>query len=150
MRVMDRLGSLQFDPIDAAGRNHDLTLLSRIAGYRRQWTDALLYGDRALYETYNKMLSIVPTAELPWYRHIWDRHEIQHTAGRSTSTRRSSRSCWNGSGSEGPLSSTDLEPREAIDWYWRPTNPVRALLEALAEAGILSSPGARATAASTT
>ena len=26
MRVMDRLGSLQFDPIDAAGRNHDLTL----------------------------------------------------------------------------------------------------------------------------
>jgi uncharacterized protein YcaQ len=35
------------------------------------------------------------------------------------------------------LSSTDLEPRPAIDWYWRPTNQVRALLEALAEAGVL-------------
>ena len=73
MRVMDRLGSLQFDPIDAAGRNHDLTLLSRVAGYRRAWTDDLLYRDRVLYETYNKMLSIVPTAELPWYRLTWDR-----------------------------------------------------------------------------
>ena len=37
----------------------------------------------------------------------------------------------------GPLSSTDVEPRAAIDWYWRPTNQVRAILEALAEAGIL-------------
>ena len=37
----------------------------------------------------------------------------------------------------GPLSSTHVEPRAAIDWYWRPTNQVRALLEALAEAGIL-------------
>jgi len=37
----------------------------------------------------------------------------------------------------GPMSSTDLAPRPAIDWYWRPTNQVRALLEALAEAGVL-------------
>jgi uncharacterized protein YcaQ len=35
------------------------------------------------------------------------------------------------------LSSRDVEPRAAIDWYWRPTNQVRAILEALGEAGIL-------------
>jgi uncharacterized protein YcaQ len=29
----------------------------------------------------------------------------------------------------------DVGPREAIDWYWRPTNQVRAILEALAEVG---------------
>src|SRR6186997_2393578 len=81
MRVVDRLGSLQFDPIDVAGRNHDLTLNSRIAGYRRQWTDDVLYRDRDLYETYNKMLSLVPTDELPWYRHIWDRLEASHRGG---------------------------------------------------------------------
>ncbi len=39
---------------------------------------------------------------------------------------------------DGPLSSTDVEPRASIDWYWRPTNQVRALLEALAEAGVLA------------
>ena len=42
------------------------------------WTDDLLYRDRALYETYNKMLSIVPTAELPWYRLTWDRSGGEH------------------------------------------------------------------------
>ena len=65
MAVFDRLGSIQFDPIDVAGRNHDLVLLARVAGYRREWTDAFLYEERSLFETFNKMLSIVPTAELP-------------------------------------------------------------------------------------
>ena len=37
----------------------------------------------------------------------------------------------------GPLGPGDVGPRTAIDWYSRPTNQVRALLEALAEAGIL-------------
>ncbi|MBA3333895.1 MAG: winged helix DNA-binding domain-containing protein, partial [Actinobacteria bacterium] len=39
---------------------------------------------------------------------------------------------------DGHLSSTDIAPRAAIDWYWRPTNQVRAILEALAQAGILA------------
>ena len=38
---------------------------------------------------------------------------------------------------DGPLAATDIAPRQAIDWYWRPTNEVRAVLEALAEAGVL-------------
>jgi uncharacterized protein YcaQ len=37
----------------------------------------------------------------------------------------------------GPMSAIDIEPRAAIEWSWRPTNQVRALLEGLAEAGIL-------------
>jgi len=49
MRVIDRLGSLQFDPLEVAGRNHYLVLLARIDGYRRAWTDRLLYEDRLLY-----------------------------------------------------------------------------------------------------
>src|SRR2546427_7832246 len=72
MRVIERLGSVQFDPLDIAGRNHDLVLLARVNGYRRQWTDDLLYRERTVYETYNKGLSLVPTSELPWYRVSWD------------------------------------------------------------------------------
>ena len=137
MRVVDRLGSLQFDPIDVAGRNHDLTLNSRIAGYRRAWTDDLLYRDRVLYETYNKMLSLVPTAELPWYRHIWDRLEQAHRGGAFDEHAPLVEELLARIREHGPTSAADFESREAIDWYWRPTNPVRAMLEALAEAGIL-------------
>jgi len=138
MRVIDRLGSLQFDPLEVAGRNHDLVLLARIAGYRRAWTDELLYRDRVLYETYNKMFSIVPTAELPWYRVTWDREHARHTGGSFDEHAPLVEELLERVRSGGPLSSTDVEPRAAIDWYWRPTNQVRALLEALAEAGILA------------
>jgi uncharacterized protein YcaQ len=137
MRVMDRLGSLQFDPLDVVGRNHDLTLLARVAGYRRAWTEDLLYRDRALYETYNKMLSIVPTAELPWYRVTWDRRHADHGDGAFDEHAPLVEELLGRIRADGPLSSTDVAPRAAIDWYWRPTNQVRALLEALAESGIL-------------
>jgi uncharacterized protein YcaQ len=138
MQVVARLGSLQFDPLEVAGRNHDLVLLARIAGYRREWTDELLYRDRVLYETYNKMLSLVPTAELPYYRITWDRVRALHEQGSFDEHAPLVEELLDRIRSGGPLSSTDLEPRPAIDWYWRPTNPVRALLEALAEAGVIA------------
>ena len=138
MRVVDRLGSLQFDPLEVAGRNHDLTLLARIAGYRRPWTEDLLYRDRVLYETYNKMLSLVPTAELPWYRVTWDLGHADHADGAFDEHAPLVEELLERIRGNGPLSSTDLEPRASIDWYWRPTNQVRALLEALGEAGILA------------
>jgi len=137
MRVVDRLGSLQFDPLEVAGRNHDLTLLARIDGYRRSWTDDLLYRDRVLYETYNKMLSLVPVADLPWYRITWDRSHDAHRGGAFDEHAPLVEELLERIRQDGPLSSTDVEPRAAIDWYWRPTNQVRAILEALAEAGIL-------------
>ena len=137
MRVVDRLGSLQFDPLEVAGRNHDLTLLARIAGYRRAWTEGLLYRDRVLYETYNKQLSLVPTAELPWFRIAWDREHEAHSGGAFDDHAPLVEELLDRIRRGGPLSSTDVEPRAEIDWYWRPTNQVRALLEALGEAGVL-------------
>ena len=137
LRVMDRLGSFQFDPLEVAGRNHDLIVLARVAGYRRAWTDAHLYETRSLYETYNKGLSIVPTAEMPWYRLTWDRNREEHQRGSLDEHAPLVEELLDRIRREGPLSSTDMEPRAAIEWFWRPTNQIRALLEALAMSGIL-------------
>jgi uncharacterized protein len=137
MTVVDRIGSLQFDPLEVAGRNHDLVLLARIAGYRRAWTDALLYEERALFETYNKGLSLVPTKELPFYRWTWDRYQIRHGDGVFGSHGQLVDELLGLIRTGGPMAAGDVAPREAIDWYWRPTNQVRAVLEALGEAGVL-------------
>jgi uncharacterized protein YcaQ len=135
LRVMDRLGSLQFDPLEVAGRNHDLVLLARIEGYRREWTDHWLYTDRLLYETYNKSLNIVPVAELPHYRWIWDREGRHHGSRAFDEHAPLVEELLERIRTQGSLLPRDVGPREAIDWYWRPTNQVRAILEALAEAG---------------
>jgi uncharacterized protein YcaQ len=137
MTVVERLGSLQFDPLEVAGRNHDLVLLARVAGYRREWTDTLLYEDRLLFEAYNKGLSLLPSTELPWYRLTWDRHRVTHEAAAFREHAALVAELLERITRDGPLSATDVEPRAAIEWYWRPTNQVRALLEALAESGIL-------------
>jgi uncharacterized protein len=137
LRVVDRLGSLQFDPLEVAGRNHDLVLLARVAGYRREWTDHWLYEDRRLYETYNKSLNIVPVAELPWYRWIWDRAHVRHTAQAFDEHAPLVEELLTRIREQGSLLPRDVGPREAIDWYWRPTNRVRAILEALAEVGTI-------------
>jgi uncharacterized protein YcaQ len=137
LHVVDRLGSLQFDPLEVAGRNHDLVLLARIAGYRREWADHWLYGDRRLYETYNKSLSIVPLAELPLYRYVWDRARRRHDSAAFDDHAPLVEELLSRLRDGGSLLPRDVGARAAIDWYWRPTNQVRAILEALAEVGTI-------------
>lgn len=137
LRVIDRIGSLQFDPLEVAGRNHDLVLLARIQGYRREWTDHWLYEDRRLYETYNKSLQIVPVAELPLYRYTWDRMQRRHEAEAFDDHAPLVEELLRRIREQGVLLARNVKAREAIDWYWRPTNQVRAILEALAEVGTL-------------
>jgi hypothetical protein len=135
--VVDRLGSLQFDPLEVAGRNHDLVLHARVAGYRRGWTDHLLYDRRLLFEAYNKGLSILPVRELPWHRLTWDRHRRAHEAGIFREHGGHVDELLERIRRDGPLATADLERSETIDWYWGRTAKSRAVLESLAEAGIL-------------
>ena len=67
LEVLRRLGSIQFDPLAVAGRNHDLVLHARVADYDSAWCD-LLYERREVFEAYNKGLSLVATGEFPWFR----------------------------------------------------------------------------------
>src|SRR4051794_16716051 len=99
-------------------------------------TDALLYEERRLFETYNKGLSLLPVGELPSYRVFWDRLRIAHEGGAFAEHAPLVEELLDRIRRDGVLSSTDVEPRAAIDWYWRPTDHVRALLAALAAAGM--------------
>lgn len=138
MAVMDRLGSIQFDPLGIAGRNHDLVLQARIAGYRVSWTDDLLYQKRRLFESFNKMLSLLPTDQLPYHRLQWDRHRRYHERETFPTHGETAERILARLRDEGPLSSQEFEVGKAIDWYWRPTNEIRAMLEALWESGTIA------------
>lgn len=134
------LGSVQFDPLGVAGRNHDLVLHARVAGYRTQWTDTLLYDTRELYETFNKGLSLLPTAELPWYRINWERALQDDRVAAQHERRETMDHVLVQIRERGPQSSGDFERHrtaKAVDWFWGPTNEIRAALEALWEAGTL-------------
>ena len=131
-----RLGSVQFDPLGVAGRNHDLVLHARVAEYQSAWTDELLYGTRELFEAYNKGLSLLPTPELPWYRVGWDVSSDFRTDLLSK-YEATVMEVLERIRVEGPLSSLDFERKAAVDWWWGPTSESRAVLEALSASGIV-------------
>jgi uncharacterized protein len=134
LEVFRRFGSIQYDPIDVAGRTHDLTLHARVAGYDPAWCEEL-YERREIFEAYNKGLSFVLASEFPWFRAplratppsvIAENPEV---AERVLDRIRA----------EGPLSSRDFERERGntTDWFGMPTNTVRALLEAYTLTGML-------------
>jgi uncharacterized protein len=131
--VVERLGSLQFDPLEVPGaRNHDLVLHARIGGYRRGWCEEWLYGpDRRLIELYNKSLNILPMHELPHYRVAWQR-AAHVDGGILTEQADVAKAILKRLRADGPLSTAAFgEHAHAVDWWWAPTRASRAVMEAL-------------------
>ena len=60
-------GCLQYDPVDVCGRNAELTLQSRVKGFRKQMLNDLLYRDRLLVDYSDKELSIWPSEDWPFF-----------------------------------------------------------------------------------
>jgi uncharacterized protein YcaQ len=140
LRVIERIGSLQFDPIEVPGaRNHDLVLHNRIAGHCREWTDLWLYGaDRRLAELYNKSLNILPVDELPYYRHAWDHAATHYDEGILREHAETAAAILARIGSDGPLSTDAFRHLAArVDWWWAETPVARAVMEALFVTGRL-------------
>ena len=138
LTVIRRLGSIQFDPTAVAGRNHDLMLHARVAGYDPAWCDDL-YERRAIFEASNKALSFVPTGEFPWFRHEWGRKGREfHTAALAENADVAER-VLEGIRAEGPLSSRDFEAEAGAtkNWFGLPENAVRSVLEAYTVMGVI-------------
>jgi len=132
--VLRRLGSLQFDPLAVAGRNHDLVLHARVAGYEADWSDRL-YKQRAIFEAFNKGLSLVLVEEFPWFRGNLLRHAPRLLAENAEVAERVLERVR----ADGPLSALDFERVRGTttDWFGMPTNTVRDVLEAYAVTGVL-------------
>ncbi len=135
LEVVRRLGSLQFDPITVAGRNHDLVLHARVAGYERAWCDELLYGSRELFEAYNKGLSMLPMDELPWYRVSWT--QTVHSPGVLAENAEVAERILARIRAEGPLSALDFDRGPSLEWWLARRSTARAVLESLAATGVL-------------
>jgi len=138
LSVIERLGLLQFDPLEVPGaRNHDLVLHARIDGYQRSWCEEWLYGpDRRLFEIYNKSLNIVPIGELPHYRYSWARYAERYGDGVLAEHADVVDDVLRTLAAEGPLSTADFAHHgHTIDWWWAPTRASRAVLEALFVSG---------------
>jgi uncharacterized protein YcaQ len=134
LEVVRRFGSIQYDPIAVAGRNHDLVLHARVAGYAPAWCD-LLYEQRRIFEAFNKGLALVPTEEFPWFR----ASPIESAPGLLAEHAEVAEKVLERIRAEGPLSALDFErpSKHVVAWDWGTSSVVRAVLEAYAATGVL-------------
>ncbi|WP_161598996.1 DNA glycosylase AlkZ-like family protein [Aidingimonas lacisalsi] len=75
--IIQRLGTIQFDPLAPVGTNPDLVLQSRVAGYRwGEWQRAA-YQQRMLVDGWDKQASLIQPeawwAQAPFHRHFAQR-----------------------------------------------------------------------------
>lgn len=76
LSVMNKLKSIQYDPLDVVGKNTDLVLQARVVDYKRAQINELLYTDRTLIDGWDKMMAVHLTEDFPKLSHLrqW-RHE---------------------------------------------------------------------------
>lgn len=72
LQYVRQAGCIQFDPVDACGKNAELTLQSRVKNFRKKMLRDLLYEDRALFDYPDKMLSILPVEDWPYFQRFRD------------------------------------------------------------------------------
>src|SRR5438874_12015227 len=138
LEVFRKFGSIQFDPIAVAGRNHDLVLHARVAGSEPSWCD-VLYERREIFEATNKALSFVPTSEFPWFRHVMGRKGPRFHAAALADNATVAELVLERIRAGGPLSSADFEWESGPtkNWFGMPENAVRAVLEAYTVTGVI-------------
>jgi hypothetical protein len=125
-----RRGCIQYDPLDVVGRNADLTLQSRIPGYRPEHLSKALYDERTLIDGFDKNLAIYQASDFPYFARM-RREGIGWFHPESGDIRETFEHVLKEVERRGPLCSDDLTLDGKVDWPWGPTKIGRAALESL-------------------
>ncbi|MBI4913338.1 MAG: YcaQ family DNA glycosylase [Acidobacteria bacterium] len=145
-KLIGQLGFVQLDTINVLARAHDLTLFTRLRGYRPGQLSSLL-ARRALFEAFTHDASVIPSALYPHWkprhrrdaarmrRHAWWTYHFRGTDPEAVLAGVRERIVR-----EGPLMSKDFEhPEKRGPWWgWKPQ---KAALDFLWRSGELAIAG---------
>lgn len=73
-QIMERLGSIQYDPLNVAGRNADLVLQARVEDYRPGYLYTLLYKGHSLLDGFDKEMCIYNTKDFSRFARVREEH----------------------------------------------------------------------------
>ena len=119
--VIDRLGTVQYDPLNPAGRNPDLVFQARIPSYQVDDWQKAAYTDRILYDAWDKQACLVPVSDWPMRALIRERYRPYHDREILQADTEGAAKVLAAIDEQGPLSSLEFEDRarfgESGSWY---------------------------------
>jgi len=130
MEFIREAGCIQFDPIDICGKNPELVLQSRVAGFKKEMLYDLLYEDRRLFDYFDKNLCIMPIEDWIYFKRFRDDQKMagkSHDEVDAVSDQIKSTILENGHVSSKTVNVGDHK----IDWYWNHSKLSRVALETL-------------------
>lgn len=130
-----RVGCIQFDPLNIAGFNHELVLQARIKDFKPAMLQELLYKDHSLLDGWDKNMSIYSMADWPCFSRSREAYTQRLLGNPQIAT--VAPKIEDEISIRGPLSSSDIEHNQIVDWSWAPTSLSRAALESLYFSGRL-------------
>jgi len=137
--VLERLGTVQYDPLNPVGRNPDLIFQARIPGYQVDDWQKAAYTDRLIYDAWDKMACLVPISDWPKralirekYRPYHDREILQADAEFAAAVLAAIEA-------QGPLSPLEFEDRSRMedDNSWWGLSRTKRILRSLWASGLL-------------
>ena len=143
-RYVRQAGCIQYDPVDVCGKNAELTLQSRVKGFRKEMLAGLLYRDHALVDYPDKELSIWPAEDWPYFSGYRER-SMAHGAGFAGIPELEEKAIAY-IRANGPVSSDTLPVEGTVFWHssmhwsghWHKESPAaRSVLEQLYTDGVL-------------
>ena len=136
LSFLDQVRSIQYDPINVVGRNPDLVLQSRVKDFRPWMVNELLYQDRLMIDSWDKMASWSLINDWPYFARYRERM-VDRFGKPSEVVMTYAEEVLDQIRREGPQCSLDFKQHEKTDWAWGPTRISRAVLEALFKMGRL-------------
>ena len=140
-RVMSRIGTIQYDPLNVAGRNAELALQARVRDFRPEMLRELLYREHFLVDGYDKEMCIYVTRDFP---HFAPQRAVHAEAARRWLTNRGQGEAFDMLEDvlaiireKGPCRLTDIQIGASKDYGWGPRKPSGAAMEYLFRAGQL-------------
>ena len=120
--VLERLGTVQYDPLNPLGRNPDLVLQARVPGYRvDDWQEAA-YSQRLMYDAWDKQACLVPIEDWPMRALIRERYRPYHDREILQADAESAAAVLAAIREQGPLSPLEFEDSSRVSemvhsWY---------------------------------
>ena len=121
MGVIDRLGTVQYDPLNPVGRNADLVFQARIPGYQVDDWQTAAYTDRVIYDAWDKQACLVPVSDWPFRALVREKFRPYHDREILEADADGVAKILATIDEQGPLSSLEFEDRarfgEPGSWY---------------------------------
>ena len=137
--VINRLGTVQYDPLNPVGRNADLVFQARIPGYQVNDWQTAAYTDRIIYDAWDKQACLVPVSDWPMRALVRERFRPYHDREILQAEAEGTAKILATIDEQGPLSSLEFEDRTRFGepGSWSGTTRTKRILRSLWACGEL-------------